>query len=58
MNIYIEEAKKMLKDGEELKPDMIRSLNLAEETFAGDERQPEPKFIAQTAILVSKIFSW
>lgn len=58
MNIYIEEAEKMLKDGEELKPDMIKSLNQAGEMFAGDERKPDPKWVAQTAILVSKVFSW
>ena len=58
MNIYIDEAKKMMKDGEKLTPDMIKSLNSAEEMFVGDERKPDPKWIAQTAILVSKIFSW
>ncbi len=57
MNIYTEEAKKLLK-GKELTPELIKSLNYAEKVFVGEGSKPDPKWVAETAIIITGIFTW
>ena len=57
MNIYTKEAKKLLK-GKKLKPELIKSLSNAEEIFAGEGSKPDPKWVAETAIIITGIFTW
>ena len=57
MSIYTEEATKLLK-GKKPKPELIKSLNYAEEVFAGEGSKPDPTWVAETAIIITGILTW
>lgn len=57
MNIYAEEAKKLLK-GKKLKSELIESLNYAEEVFGSEESKPDPEWVAGTGIIITGILTW